>query len=113
MAANSSLDASSSVERIGCGTTSPGSGTSSTRRRAKRSGCFSKYVSLMASCAVPGSRTTELRGLGSGMAEAGAIRMSTSPSGPSSNSSMCVCVCVPVRPPTGPCPNGVPKVMPR
>ena len=53
-----------------------------------------------------------MRGLGSGMDAAGAIRMSTSPSGPSSNSSMWVCVCVPVRPPTGPCPNAVPKVMP-
>ena len=68
MAANSSLGASSSLERIGGGTTSPGSGTSSTRRRARRSGRFSKCVSRMASCAVPGSSTTELRGLGSGMA---------------------------------------------
>ena len=102
MAANSSLEASSSVDRMGWGTISPGSGTSSTRKRAKRSGCFSKYVSRMANCAVPGSKTTELRGLGSGMAAAGASRMSTSPSGPNSNSSMWVCVCVPVRPPTGP-----------
>ena len=67
----------------------------------------------MASCAVPGSRTTELRGLGSGMADAGAMRMSTSPFGPSSNSSMWVWVCVPVRPPTWPWPNAVPNVMPR
>ena len=36
----------------------------------------------MASCAVPGSTTIELRGRGSGIADAGAIRMSTSPFGP-------------------------------
>ena len=41
-AANSSLGASSSLERIGCGTTSPGWGTSSTRSRANFSGDFSK-----------------------------------------------------------------------
>ena len=67
----------------------------------------------MASWAVPGSSTTALRGRGSGICDSGAMRMSTSPLGPSSNSSMCVWVCVPVRPPTGPCPNAVPKVMPR
>ena len=42
MAANSSLEASSSMESRGGGTTSPGSGTSSTRRRAKRSGDLRK-----------------------------------------------------------------------
>ena len=47
------------------------------------------------------------------MAEAGAMRMSTSPLGPISYSSMWVWVCVPVRPPTWPCPKAVPKVMPR
>jgi len=67
----------------------------------------------MANCAVPGSRTTELRGGGSGMDDGGAIRMSTSPSGPSSKASMCVWVCVPVRPPTWPWPNAVPNVIPR
>ena len=113
MAANSSLGASSSLERIGGGTTSPGSGTSSIRSREKRSGDFSKWVSRMASCAVPGSRTTEFLGRGSGMADSGAIRMSTSPLGPRSNSSMWVCVWVPVRPPTWPCPKAVPNVMPR
>ena len=67
---------------------------------------FSKCVSRMASWAVPGSSTTALRGLGSGIADAGAIRMSTSPLGPSSNSSMWVWVWVPVRPPTWPLPEG-------
>ena len=54
MAANSSLGASSSLESIGGGTTSPGSGTSSIRRRENFSGGLSKWVSRMASCAVPG-----------------------------------------------------------
>ena len=98
---------------MGGGTTSPGSGTSSMRSRDSRSGRLSKCVSRIASCAVPGSSTTELRGRGSGMSDAGAMRMSTSPFGPSSNSSMFVWVCVPVRPPTCPCPKAVPNVMPR
>ena len=67
----------------------------------------------MASWAVPGSRRTELRGRGFGICASGAMRMSTSPLGPSSNSSMWVWVWVPVRPPTGPCPKAVPNVMPR
>ncbi len=100
MAANSSLGANSSLESIGGGTTSPGAGTSSMRRRDSFSGFLSQCVSRKASCAVPGSSTTELRGRGSGMAAAGAMRMSTSPLGPSSKSSTWVWVCVPVRPPT-------------
>ncbi len=113
IAANSSFGASSALESKGGGITSPGWGTSSTRRREKCSGDLRKCVSRMASWAVPGSTTMELRGRGSGIADAGAIRMSTSPSGPISYSSMWVWVWVPVRPPTGPWPNAVPKVMPR
>ena len=113
MAANSSFGASSSLESTGGGIASPGSGTTSIARREKLSGRLSQWVSRMASCAVPGSRITELRGRGSGMDEAGAIRMSTSPFGPELEL-VDVGLGLRARPPADlALAEGVPKVMPR
>ena len=74
MAANSSFGASSSArEERAAAPPRPARAPAPCAGATGAPGVFSKWVSRMASCAVPGSSTTALRGFGSGIFDAGAI----------------------------------------